>query len=83
MIVDLKGKDCILCQITTKQRTDEHLIPLSNKDLTGGKLNVESYIRLNKITTLEKSLIHYKIGTISNNKLAEVKEKITNMIRHG
>lgn len=83
VIVDLKGMDCILCQITSKQRNDEHIIPLSREDITEGKLNVDSYIRLNKITVLEKSLIHYKIGTISSNKLVEVKDKIIKMIKKG
>ena len=83
IIVDLKGEDCILCQITSKQRDDEHTIPLPNKDVIEGKLNVDSYVRLNKIATLEKSLIRYKIGTISNNKLSEVKDKIISMVKSG
>jgi len=72
IIALLEGDDVILCQVTSKQREDKYVVKLSDSDFKRGKLNVDSYIRPNRIFTADKSIILYKIGSIKDNKIDEV-----------
>ena len=67
----LEGNDVILCQITSKQKYDKHIIDLKDSDFKQGKLNLDSYIRPNRIFTADKSIILYKIGSIKEKKFNE------------
>ncbi|HBY19481.1 MAG: growth inhibitor PemK [Clostridiales bacterium GWE2_32_10] len=68
--------DLILCMITTKNKKDDYVIELSDQYVENGELRVESYIRPNKIFTADESIIFYKIGNISEEKLRELDNKI-------
>ena len=77
----LEGNDVILCQITSKKRDDKYALNLDNTDFKLGKLNLESYIRPNRIFTADKSIILYKIGSIKENKIQEVIGKIIEVLK--
>ena len=77
VLSQIQGDDIILCQITTANRPDIYTINLAQKDLTEGNIKIRSIIRPNRIFTADKSLIVYKIGIINNEKLIEVKQKIS------
>ena len=68
----IAGNDLILCQITRKpfQKSEEILI--SNEDFIEGSLKKDSYIRFTKLFTADESLILYKLGRISSEKLNEI-----------
>ena len=82
VISTLSGNDFILCQITTKQsRNDEYAITLKNSDFKIGNLpREESIIRSNVLFTGDKELVLKKSGSISENKLEEVRQKIKKII---
>lgn len=76
VVVDLPGDDLILCQITSQTRGDGFSIPLVSADFERGSLAVDSFIRSNRIFTVEQSVVLYAAGRIKPAKLQEVKGRI-------
>ena len=81
VIAVLEGEDLILCQITSKYKSDNYAISLNESDFAEGNLKIDSYIRPNKIFTAHKDLILYKIGHIKEEKLYEVLEKLEEILK--
>jgi mRNA interferase MazF len=54
VVADLTGEDLILCQITTQSRRDSYSVPLASGDFDQGRLNVESFIRANRLFTIKQ-----------------------------
>ncbi len=75
----LEGDDLILCQITSS-RSDKYSVAIKNADFKQGRLNVESCIRPNRLFTADKSILQYKVGSLSQNKIKEVIKKIEEII---
>jgi len=71
----------ITCQITSKAKTSVTAIPIFDKDFNEGSLKVDSYIRPDKIFTLEPSLIQAKAGTLTEEKLKTAKTAVRNLFR--
>jgi mRNA interferase MazF len=76
VVADLAGDDLVLCQITRKARSNGYSIPLVLSDFERGRLTVDSFIRANRLFTVEQSVILYAAGRIKEAKLQEVKSKI-------
>ena len=77
-----KGDDMIVCQITGKSYEKSVEIPIRKEDFHKGSLKVESYMRLDKIFSLEKSLIKYKIGILKQEKFNEIIDKICSFLKN-
>ena len=77
-----KGDDIIVCQITGKSYEKSVEIPIKKEDFSKGNLKIESYVRLDKIFSIEKSLIKYKIGSLKNEKFAEILEKVCSFLKN-
>lgn len=45
VVADLADDDLVLCQITSRARSNGHSVPLANTDFTRGRLAVDSFIR--------------------------------------
>ena len=76
VLVDLPGDDLILCQITTRARSDESSVALDAADFERGKLNQPSFIRPQRLFTVEQRVILYSIGKVKAAKLTEVLGKV-------
>lgn len=76
VVADLPGDDLILCQITSQFRNDGFSIPLLVSDFERGRLARDSFIRPNRLFTVEQSVILYAAGKIKGAKLEEVRPKI-------
>lgn len=76
VVADLAGDDLILCQITTQARQDNYSIALTSTDFEHGQLKVDSFIRANRLFTVDESIILYSAGKIKSNKLNDVLAKI-------
>jgi mRNA interferase MazF len=76
VVVDLTGDDLILCQVTTQGRSDSYSVPLVAADFEHGRLAVDSFIRPNRLFTVERSVILYTAAKVSDAKLQEVRAKI-------
>jgi mRNA interferase MazF len=69
----------ITCQITSKAATSSNAISLSDADFLEGGLKVDSYIRPDKIFTLEASVIQGRVGTLTPAKLNAIKDTIRSL----
>jgi len=76
VVANLVGDDLILCQITRNPRADGYSIPLVLADFERGRLAVDSFIRSNRLFTVEQSVVLYAAGKIEDAKLQEVKANI-------
>jgi len=76
VVVDLAGDDLILCQITSQTHHDRYSISLDNNDYQTGKLSVRSYVRPNRLFTVEQSVILYTAAHVTGVKLDETLAKL-------
>ena len=77
-----KGDDAIACQITGRSYEKLVEIPIKKEDFYKGSLKVESYIRIDKIFSIEKSLIKYKVGSLKQEKFNEVINQICSFLKN-
>ena len=76
VIGNAEFNNLILCQITSKSNTSKTAITLSNKDFISGGLNLKSYIRPDKLFTVEQSLMTGSVGKLNSSKLKEVRSTV-------
>jgi mRNA interferase MazF len=75
VLVDLPGDDLILCQITTRARSDDSSIALEVPDFERGQLSHPSFIRPQRLFTIEQRVVLYSAGKVQPTKLDEVLAK--------
>ncbi|MGA3116899.1 MAG: type II toxin-antitoxin system PemK/MazF family toxin [Syntrophobacteraceae bacterium] len=80
VIAALDGDDVILCQITSQSISDRYGIPLNTADFRGGSLKHPSNIRPNRLFTADGRIASYRAGTIKEEKLQEVLQKIIEIV---
>ena len=80
VIASLEGEDNILCQITSKTIKDSYAITIDSTDLVPGNLRQQSNVRPNRLFTVDSHVILYRIGSIKEEKMVEVTEKIIGII---
>ncbi|MBM2817111.1 MAG: transcriptional modulator of MazE/toxin, MazF [Ignavibacteria bacterium] len=81
VIASPTGNDLIVCQITSQNHFDNYSIRLENNDFLNGSLQLTSFIRPNKIISVDKSIITYKAGNISSEKLKDVIDSVIEIIK--
>ena len=82
VITNLKGDDLILCQITSQNIYDDYAIKIVDEDFSNGSLRVTSNVRPNRIFTADEKIILYKVGSLNENKISEVLEKLVYIIKN-
>jgi mRNA interferase MazF len=80
VVATLSGEDLILCQITSQTVMDEYAVSIAAEDFSSGGLKQGSNVRPNRIFTASQSIIAYKAGEILSSKLAEVVDKIVEIL---
>ena len=76
VVADLTGDDVVLCQITTQTRRDPYSVPLLEGDFERGRLTIDSFIRTNRLFTVDQAVILYSAAKVRASKLSEVRAKI-------
>lgn len=71
-----KGEDIIVAQITASSYEKSVEIPLEKNSFRVGGLKRKSFVRMDKIASIEKSLVKYKAGSLKHEKFEEVLNKI-------
>lgn len=71
----------ILCQITSKANTSKKAILLQSNDFAARSLNLDSFIRPDKLFTIEKSIIEAKVGHLNNSKINVVKNSVRQLFK--
>jgi len=82
VLVDLKGADLILCQITSQSIRDDMAISIDLTDIDNGALNTVSNARPNKLFTADENIILYQIGRLKTDKLSVVISKVVDMFQN-
>jgi mRNA interferase MazF len=80
VIADLPGDDIIVCQITSKAKSDPLVLPLEANDFLSGGLPVDSFIRPNKIFTADKNSILSTAGHLCENKIHDTVNALIKII---
>ena len=69
-------QDIIVASITSQPSDSSFRVALSQKDLTDGKLKMDSSIKVDHPVAAHKKIIEQRIGSVSTKKMDEVKSKI-------
>ncbi len=80
ILADIKGNDYLMIQITSKNIKDNYSVPITNSDIINGNFNHNSNAKPNKIFTLNKNIVSYKIGSLSNEKMEILINKVIEII---
>ena len=72
VVADLPGDDLIVCQITSKSKSDPFALPIGASDFISGSLPVDSFLRPNKIFTADKNIVLSVTGKLSDIKLMKL-----------
>ena len=75
VIADLPGADLILCQITSRAHWDAYAVPLDKGDCERGGINKPSFIRPQRLFTVEQHIIARSVGKVTAQKFDEVFKK--------
>lgn len=75
------GDDIIVCQMTGQSYEKPVEIQIKKEDLHQGKLSREGFVRLDKIVSLEKSLVNYRAASLKQEKFNEILDKLCNFLR--
>jgi mRNA interferase MazF len=79
VVAELTGDDVILCQITSQARRDSYSISLIGDDVERGRLAIDSFIRPNRLFTVDQSVILYSAAKVNVSKLRAVRARITEL----
>ncbi len=75
------GEDVIICQITAESQKKDVEVSVRNNEFAKGGLKRDSYVRIDKITTIKKTRIKYKVGSLKPEKFGEILDKIISFLR--
>ena len=67
----LRGDDVVLCGISS-QKPKAHYVEVDSESLEKGLLPVTSFVKVNKLVSLDRSIVKRKMAKISRKKLKEV-----------
>jgi mRNA interferase MazF len=74
--------DFIAMPVTSRPQA-EHGLPIAEADLISGSLPVASWVRTNRVITLNTSLVVKTVGRVSERVVADAAERLFAYIGHG
>jgi mRNA interferase MazF len=74
------SEDIITCGITSNLKDSDCSVLIDNENLLKGKIPIASKIKVDKLFTLNKSIIIKKIARINDDSLKKVKKEFINLI---
>jgi mRNA interferase MazF len=81
VIANIPGPDIILCQITSKAKSDPYAVRIEKSDFISGSLTLISYVRPNKLFTADKNSILSIAGLVSDTKTTAIISILTDLIQ--
>ncbi len=73
------SRDVIVLKIASK-KPKFFFVSLDPSDLSSGKLDVQSYVQIDAIHSLEKSIIRDVIGTITHDRMLEIYKDLERLL---
>ncbi|MBU2616948.1 MAG: type II toxin-antitoxin system PemK/MazF family toxin [Nanoarchaeota archaeon] len=77
-----KGGDIIVNQITGSSYEKSVEIKIENNNFKQGSLKRESFVRIDKIGSIEKTLIKYKVGSLKPEKFNEIIDRVISFLKY-
>ena len=77
-----KGEDIIGLQITSSSYEKSVEILIKKEDFEHGSLKRDSYIRIDKIASIDKALIKYKVGSLKKEKFDKIVDSVCNYLKN-
>lgn len=81
VVANMPGPDIILCQITSRVKSDPYAVAIAETDFISGSLPFVSYVRPNKLFTADKDIILSVAGHVSDTKTTAVISILIDLIR--
>ncbi len=78
-----KLEDAVVCAITSKLEEVPYSVPISQKNLSEGKLPIKSRIKADKIMLIEKSLIIRSFARLDNKTFDALANEIMKLVKRG
>lgn len=75
-----EAEDIVTCGITSNLRDAMHSVLIDNKDLESGSIPRASRIKVDKLFTIEKSIVKKKIGKINYLTMDMVRKEFINLV---
>ncbi|MEK6936719.1 MAG: type II toxin-antitoxin system PemK/MazF family toxin [Nanoarchaeota archaeon] len=75
-----RTEDIITCGITSNLKDSENSVILENKNLSKGQIPVTSRVKVDKLFTLDKSIVRKSIGKINTVTFEEIKKEFVNLV---
>ncbi len=73
-------KDVVTCGITSNLKDSKYSLLINNSNLIEGSITIKSRIKVDKLFTLEQSIVIKKIGRIKKETMNKVKEEFLKLI---
>ena len=74
------GEDIITCGITSNLKNTQCSVLLNNNDLLEGEIPVKSRIKVDKLFTLEKTIVKKKIARLNNKCMVNVRKEFRGLV---
>ncbi len=71
-----KADDCVVAAITSVLKDEPFSVTITNDDLEEGSLLKESRIRVDKLFTIEQTMIEGSVGLVNKEVFTNVKERL-------
>ena len=81
VVARLKGDDLIILMISSKIRADKYSVSLADRDFKHGELPLISEVRVNRVTTIDQSIVLRKIGSLKSEKVNEIISKLIQVLQ--
>ncbi len=75
-----KSEDIITCGITSNLSNKNHSLLIDNASLSDGFIPVKSRIKVDKLFTINKSLVRKKVAKLNNGQFELVKKELFSLI---
>jgi len=80
LILSKNSKDLIICGITSNLKDKKHSVLIDNSNLSEGKIPKQSLIKVNKLFTIEESIIEKKVAKLNKETFEDVKKEFYSLV---
>ena len=79
VLADVGMGDWLLCEVTTVDKNRPGTVRVTSQDMQSGTLQHDSWARVNRIYTVNNSLIRYTYGRLTDAKREEILQAVRNL----
>ena len=79
VVADVGMQDWVLCQITSRAPTGKLHIAIGPNDMEGGLLRLRSWVRPDRLYTVNDGVFQKTLGQLSSTKMAEVRAAVRSL----